>query len=237
VPSESRGTVATGTSTATPITVTSVPPPGPQSYVLVAVVLSNNSISVTGITGGTGTFVLAATISSAGGRRLELWVGYNFGSSAPTSIVVSRGAGTFNAAVVARTIDILADTTVAPTFTASTGNTATSTAPDTGLLTPAVGDILFAAHIEGTGVPGSTARIHTGNSYLQNTGAVLTNVRVETGWCEAVAAVASKEVWTVTSVEWAAIQAKWTPPASPTPTSALLLKGLTTQAADAASSY
>jgi len=50
--------------------------------------------------------------------------------------------------------------------------------------------------------------------------------------------VVSKEVWTLgVSVEWAAIQIKITPPAPPAPTPAILIKGLTTQAADAASSF
>ena len=60
---------------------------------------------------------------------------------------------------------------------------------------------------------------------------------IETGWGEAVSAVSSKEVWTITSVEWAAIQAKITPAAAPTPTSAILLKGLTTQALDSTTIY
>jgi hypothetical protein len=235
--SESRGT-AVAQNSGSPITVTGVANPGPQSYVLVAVAIAGNTSPVTGITGGTGTFVLAAAINTAGSlRRLELWVGYNFGNSAPSSIVVTRATTGVNTAAVVRTIDVSYNTTSAPTFTASTGNAATSTAPDTGSLTPAVGDILFAADLVATGVPTSTARLHTGNSYLQNTGAAFSNVRVETGWCEAAAAVPSSEVWTVTSVEWAAIQVKWTPPAAPAPTSAILLKGMTTQALDAASSY
>jgi hypothetical protein len=234
MPSESRGT-ATNTGTGTTVTVTLTAPPGPQSYVLVAVGLSATTPTVSGVTGGTGTFVQAAAINSAG-KRLELWVGYNFGASAPTSIVVTRGAGTVNMAVVARTIDVLANAATAPSFTASTGQTATSTSADSGAITPAVGDLLLAGCVLAS-TTASSARTHTGNNYLQNAGAGLTNVRVETGWAEAVAAASSKEVWTVTSVEWAAIQVKWTPPAPPTPTAALLLKGLTTQAADAASSY
>jgi hypothetical protein len=240
VPSESRGTG--GTSGGTPsVTVTNLLPPGPQSYVLVAVAINSTAFSVTSITAGTGTFVLVAAINSTG-RRMELWVGYNFGTSAPSSITVNRAAGTAQVSFITRTIDLLADCTTAPTFTATAGTVATSASADTGSLTPAVGDLLFAAVLISSTTADSTARTHTGNAYLQNNNANEITIaplsRLETGWCEAVAAVASKEVWTLgASVEWAAIQVKWTPPAPPTPTPALLLKGMTTQAADAASSY
>jgi hypothetical protein len=237
VPSESRGS-ATGTGVTTASQVLTVPPPGPQSYLLVSVVTNDPAVTITSITGGTGTFVRATFVNTAA-TRLELWVGYNFGQSAPTSITITKSLGAPSGMnYVFRVIDVLADTSVAPTFTVSTSNTATSTAPDSGVLTPAVGDILMAACVINSNAGSSTARTHTGNAYLQNTGANYgVVVRTEMGWCEAVAAVSSKEVWTIPSFLWAAVQVKWTPPASPTPTSALLLKGLTTQAADAASSY
>jgi hypothetical protein len=235
--SESRGTVTTFSSgTQTAVTLSAFP--GPQSYVLVVVGTNAPTITVTGVapTSGPGLFVQLAAINSAG-KRLELWVGYNFGSTPPTIITVTRSA-VGNSAVVLRVIDVLTDATIAPIPTASTGSTATSTTADSGTLTPAVGDILIAAALMASTTADSTARTHTGNNYLQNTGSELTTLRIETGWCEVIAAVASKEVWTLAaSVEWAAIQVKITPPAAPTPTAALLLKGLTTQAADAASIY
>lgn len=239
MPSESRGTGGSSGATAA-VLAPNLVPPGPQSYVLVAVAINSTAFSITGITAGTGTFVRAAAINSSA-RRLELWVGYNFGTSAPSSITVTRGAGSAQLAYATRTVDVLADCTVAPTFTATAGTVATSTSADPGSLTPAVGDLLFSAVMISSTTADSTARTHTGNVYLQNDNVEVPSAplaRVETGWCEAIAAVASKEVWTLgASVEWAAIQVKWTPPAPPTPAAALLLKGMTTQAADAASPY
>jgi hypothetical protein len=140
-------------------------------------------------------------------------------------------------AAVARTIDVYADCSSAPSFTASTLGTGLSTSADTNTLTPAVGDILIAACVLASTSADSTAQTHTGNTYVWNTGAELTNVRVELGWSSALAAASSKEVWTVSSVVWVARQAMWTPAAAPSATAALLVKGLTTAALDAASSF
>lgn len=182
------------------------------------------------------TFVLLGAVNSAS-RRVELWVGYDFGTSAPTSVVITRTAGTINTAVTVRVVDVLGDTPVISPI-ASAGSTDTTAAADSGSLTPAVGDMLFAATVLASTTADSTARVSTGNAYRDSAGAELTNTRVEAAWCRAVAAVPSSLAWTLaTSVEWAAIQAKWTPPAPPTPTAALLLKGMTTAALDAASPY
>lgn len=226
---------------ATAIAITGIAPPGPQSWVLVVASIGGATFSVSSVTGGTGTFVKLGSVNSAN-RRLELWLGYNFGQSAPATVTVNRTAGTVTGAYAARTFDVLGDTSVAPAFAANAGTAnAGSAAADSGSLTPAVGDLLVAAVVMASNVADSTARTHTGHAYLNNTGvesSATPLIRAEFGYAEALAAVASSEAWTLAaSVEWAAIQVKITPPAPPTPTAALLLKGATTQAADAASPY
>lgn len=231
-----RGT-ASNNGTTTPQTVTLSNVPGRQSYVLVVVGLNALGISVTSITGGTGTFVKLGSGESAS-QHLELWLGYNFGTSAPTTITVTRPAGSTAMATHARVIDLLADASTLPSYSVNSPTTGTGTSIDSGSVTPAVGDLLFAANLQANN-SSSSARTHTGNTYLQNSGVTYAgSMRAETGWCEAAAAVASKEVWTIAiSAAWVGLQAAITPPAPPSPTSAILLKGLTTQALDAASAY
>lgn len=195
-----------------------------QSYVLVAVGINSTTIAVSSITGGTGTFVKVAGAISAS-SSLELWVGYDFGTSYPTSATITRGAGTATMTTVSRTIDVYGDCSQAPSATASTAGTGTGTTADSGSLTPAVGDILFTGLVLASTSADSTAQTHTGNTYLNNTGAELSSVRVECAWCEAAAAVASSESWTIGSTTWAAVQAKWTPPAAPAASTAWVYKG------------
>lgn len=231
-----RGT-SSGTTTSTTNPFTLANPPGPQSYLLVTVGVGTSTNTVTGITCGTGTFVRAGFINSAN-RRLELWVGYNFGTGWPTSITVTRDAGTSSLACVAHTIDVLGDTTTAPSFTVSAGTTATSASADSNTLTPAVDHIFFAGLVIASTTADSTARTSTGNTYLNNVGVETTALRTEASWGEARTAVSSKLVWTLgSSVEWAALQASWAPGAPPTPTAAILLKGHPTYALDQASVY
>lgn len=238
MPSLFRGsntTTASGSFSSHSLSLPSGMVPTAQSYVLVAIGLSQLTFSVTGITGGTGTFVRLTSTTSAT-RALDLWVGYNFGTSVPSSITIARQLGTSDVVIVAQVIDVYGDLTSAPSPTASTANTATSTSADSGSLTPAVGDMLFAATVKAS-TSASTARTHTGNTYLNNTSASTGSTSVECGWGQATAATSSKEVWTVSSMEWAARQAMWTPAAAPAATAALVTKGLDTAASDAASSY
>jgi hypothetical protein len=231
---ESRSAVGVSTS-ANPTVITGISPPGPQSYVLLALSWAASPASTTGVTAGTGTFVQLDVQSSAG-RKVELWLGYNFGTSRPTSVSIARTAAGTALQAYARVIDVLADTSLLPTFS-TVKATGTSTAPDPGLITPSVNDIMFVGLVVGA-IATPTARASTGNSYLDSVsqaGAVTYQGFV---WCEAKAAVPTTSAWTLaTSTDWAAIQVKITPPAPPTPTAALLIKGLTTQAADAASAY
>jgi hypothetical protein len=234
---DTRGTSSVTTGSTTTISFTNVPPPGPQSYVIVVVGIAS-SAAVTGVVAGTGTFVFAGAVNAPGlGKRVEIWLGYNFGTSYPTTVTVTRtGTGTNNVGVV-RVLDLFANTSTAPTIAANAGSTATSTTADSGSVTPAVGDLLVVARVSANTVS-TSSRTHTGSSYVNPAGAAVTATLVDFGYAEALAAVASSESWTLTSSgEWAAIQVKITPPAPPTPTAAILLKGLTTQALDAASAY
>jgi hypothetical protein len=133
-------------------------------------------------------------------------------------------------------VDVFADASVLPTF-AGVSATGTSTAPDPGLITPAVGDIMLL----GLAVSAATtpsARSNTGNTYLNQETNNASSTHEASAWCEAKSATPTTNTWTLAaSTEWVATQARITPPAPPTPTQALLLKGLTTQAADAASSF
>jgi hypothetical protein len=222
----------------TTVTVTVSPStPTTQSYVLIAVGISTATNTVTGITGGTGTFARLTSTTSAN-RTLEMWIGYNFGNSAPTSFVITRTSGTADMVCVAEVVDVQADVTGAPAPTASTANTATSNSADCGALTPAVGDLMFADVVMASTSADSTARTHTGNTYMNNGSSETGSTRVECGWGQATAAVSSTEVWTLgSSVEWAARQVIWTPAAAPAAAAALVVKGLDTAALDAASSF
>lgn len=238
MPSILRGYVQdTSLGTSATTTLSGMNIPTQQSIILVAVAISITTSTVTSITAGTGTFTRLTSTTSAN-RTLEMWIGYNFGTSAPTSMVTTRSAGSAHFVLAAQIIDVYADVTAAPSPTASTANTATSNSADSGALTPAVGDMLFAAVVIASTSADSTARTHTGNTYIYNTGTEISSTRVECGFSQATAASSSKEVWTLgSSVEWAARQVMWTPAAAPAASAALVVKGLDTAAADAASAY
>lgn len=233
MPSESRGVTNGGSASAT-VTINNVIPPGPSSYLLLALAFSAIPTTVTSVTCGTGSFVRLAGLDSAT-KRIELWLGYGFGLSRPITATVVRTGGA-STLFWARTIDVFTDGNVLPTFVASS-STGTGVTADPGLLTPSIGDLMFTGLVQAS-VATPSSRTNTGNTYLNSfsQGALATGQGC--AWCEASAAVSTDSVWTLAaSVDWAAIQVKITPPAPPAPTSALLLKGLTTQAADAASSY
>lgn len=210
--------------------------PGPNSIVLVAYDVSSN-LAVSGITSGTGTFISAGTIND-GTRRLELWVGYNFGTSYPTQFTLTRAAGTPGGESLCWYVfDILGDATTAPTVSASAGGTGTGTAADPGAITPAVDDILITAAANSSNIGVSSVTL-TGNpyGYAENesiTPALYTVVGIAT------AASSSKAVvnWS-SSATWLAIQAKITPGATPpTPPTSQFPRGLNTDSLDQASSY
>lgn len=231
---------AQGSSTSTPVTVSvSSFSPTANSYVLVAVDINSATHEVTSITGGTGTFVRGVKLVGTDNATytLELWVGYNFGTSLPTNITINRTAGaSIRMNATCRTIDIYADTTQAPSFTASAGNiqgvTGNLTA-DSNTLTPAAGDILFAG-VAAQGTSPSNTRTHTGNSYTYNKSVITGAPWLESCWCEAVSAVSSKEVWNLSATNyWVAVQVMWTPPdVSGSPSAAWVAKGRDSAADD-----
>lgn len=225
----------TGTGTSVSVAIASTPFLGSNSYCLVAVGVSAD-FAVSSITATSGTFVKLTAV--AGAPRLELWLGYNFGTGVPTSVTVTRAAGTANMVVLGRAIDVDGNAAVAPTTAVSTPANGTSASGTSGAVTPAVGDILFAALAMNSITADSTARVNTGNTYWSNSGIELTSIRVEAVWGLAQAAVSSSEAWTLAaSATWVGAQATITPAAPPTPTVAKLVKGHTTDVLDAASIY
>lgn len=206
----------------------------PGSLALVAVGCGATAKTVASITvdSGSGTFTLVGAINSVG-RRLELWIGRGFTDwSQSTTVNFDQSAGGF--AVHGRLVDTSADLTIAPTLAANAGSTATSTTPDTGTLTPAVGDILIAGAVWAT-VTASSGHTSTGNTFLDEAETTdSSTLRVALAWCQASAAVASKLVWTIGSAEWAAMLGAVTLPADAAAGTGLLYKGRLTAAADQA---
>jgi hypothetical protein len=168
--------------------------------------------------------------------RCEIWIIRNQSGTVSPTYTVTFAQTTGSCGIAARVLDSSSDMTSGPTITAGSGNTGTSVSPDTNTVTPAVGDVLLCAGAWALN-SASTARTHTGNSFLYNTSVGYTGGRVELGWAQSVNTTASKEVFTITSAEWAAIDAKLALAADRAAVAALVPKGLDTAVLDAASAY
>lgn len=217
-------------------TIPLVSPVTRSSYVLVGVHAPDLTTTISVASSG-GTYVRAARMAGAA-RAVELWVGYGFGSTRPTSVTVSGSpalGSTGSAAAIV--VDTPGDTSVAPAFTVSAGGTGTGASADPGALTPAVGDLLFAGsmHTDSGSASGRTA---TGNVYPMAATLGTNGNNVDIAFAEAANAVSTTLAWAITTgFSWAAIQVRWTPPAPPAADPGLLTKGLDTAALDAASAY
>lgn len=209
-------------------------------YALNVLIVGGLGVLATGVsqaTGG-GTWTRIASIVN-GGVSTEIWVGYNY-SGAVGSSVAALVAFAASTKPSLEALQISTSSTVT-SITAGTPATATgtSTAPDPGTVTPAVGDIVIAA-ATWANVTASSARTDTpgGADQFQTLtttaatasrveGAARLNVRTTT---------ATKRVWTITSAVWAAANVAFTLP-TVSEAAALVIKGTDTAAADAASSY
>jgi hypothetical protein len=206
-----------------------------STLLLIGVGTTVTAKTVSSITATSGTFTNVAVLNGATGR-VEIWLGRNFTDSL-TGVTVNFNQSAGGYAIVGLAIDVSSNLTSAPTITASAGNNATSTAPDTNTVTPAVDDILVAAAswLNGTA---STARTSTGNTFINDTEqAQSTNLTLALSWCKASAASSSSLAWTITSASWQAILGRLQMAADPAASAALVAKGMTTAALDAASSF
>lgn len=220
-----------GTSPQT-LNLAAIPPSG---LMLVAIGFPTVGPSVSGIAvasaGTTGTFIRINSMNG-GGRSGELWLGYNFGGF-PSSFVVTWAGG--GGAQINETYLVAdADLTIAPTINAAAPVSGTGTTLDSGLVTPAAGDLLVAMGIWAS-TTGASARVSTGNIFAPSTinehQANTTYVALQEG--PATAAVASRQQWTIPSVAWLGMIVAMTfaPPAAPVP--AFVYKGRDTAVADA----
>lgn len=211
--------------------------PSSNSVILVAVAITGATASVTGITGGSATYVQVASGSSSN-KRLELWIGYNYGNSYPSSISVYTTSSSLYKAVAARTLMISGDASsmaVASSASSATGSSTSAVAPS---LVPATGDIMFVA-VARENTADSSARTSTGNVYVGNLSIDGSSGKgVEAMWCQATSATSSSVTWTLTgaSSDWVTAQFIWSPGVLATGTGAVA-KGLDTATADNASSY
>lgn len=192
--------------------------------------------TVTGIAcdNGSGSFLELVT-GSATARSLAIWIGYGFsGDPAAVTITCSQAGFAYVRHHLTTDLDWTGWT---PSVDAAAWATGSSQTGLTSGLVSALGDILFTALVMPSTTADSTARTHTGNTFLFNTGGEFTGTatRVEFGFCPEVKSTASTtESWALgSSVAWAAALARVRPPATLiTASAAKVVKGRATLTLD-----